>query len=181
MLPSFVDTWNNLGLIPRLETATVSTALREVEKEITNTNLLSLTGEWSDGINQAASMPREIALLRDTERKFRATLAMPAFNAHRENRFADSIASDLCVFSEKKLSVPTSVYSLPKKADTFNYKRSRLSLAAAKTECWYSDRIKNYFEQSDSGMVHVFNTGKSLYRGLVSFPQLDFPKTATAP
>ena len=175
LLPSFVDTWNNLGLIPRLETATVSTALREVEKEITNTNLLSLTGEWSDGINQAASMPREIGLLRDTERKFRATLAMPAFNAHRENRFADSIASDLCVFSEKTFRADERLLA-PEKADTFNYKRSRLSLAAAKTEMLYSDRIKNYFEQSDSGMVHVFNTGKSLYRGLVSIPATGLPE-----
>lgn len=168
-LSSFVSLWNSLGLIPRIEIATLSHALREVEKEITNTNLLSLTGEWTDGINQAASMPLETALLRDTERKFRATLTLPAFNAPRENRFADSIAADLCAFSEITFR-PDDRLSDMSHADTFNYKRSKLTLAAAKTQMLYTDRVKSYFEQSDSGIVHVCNTGRAMFRGLVKVP-----------
>lgn len=176
-LPSFIKTWNNLGLIPRLEIATLSAALCEVEKEITNTSLRSLTGEWSDGINQAATMPRETALLRDTERKFRAALTLPAFNAARENRFADSIATDLCVFSERTYRADERLLN-PDAADTFNYKRSRLSLAAAKTQMLYTDRIKSYFEQSDSGIVHVYNTCKAPYRGLVRVPVTGLPSNS---
>ena len=174
-LPAFVKTWNSLGLIPRLEIATLSSALREVEKEISNTNLRSLTGEWADGINQAASMPRETALLRDIERKFRAALALPAFNAQRENRFAESIASDLCVFSEKTFRADERL-ACPNEADTFNYKSSRLSLAGAKTQLLYSDRTKSYFEQSDADIVHVYNTGKTTFRGLVRVPVTGLPE-----
>lgn len=174
-LTSFVKNWNGLGLIPRMEIATVSTALREVEKEITNTKLLSLTGEWADGFNQASSMPKEISLLRDTERKFRAALALPAFNTQRENRFADSIASDLCIFCEKTFR-PDNRIAHPEEVDTFNYKRSRLTLAAAKTQMLYDDRIRNYFEQSDSGIIYVYNTGKSVFRGLVRVPSTGLPE-----
>lgn len=165
----FVDKWNELGLMPRLEFATVSHALKEVENEVKNNNLPSLTGEWIDFINQASSMPREIAVLRATERKLLTTLSLPVDDIKGENGTFSSLYNDLMIFSENTFRPDNRVENFSPE-ECFTYKLNRLNLAKTKADMLYNLRVNKFFENEEDGYLYVYNGSKIPFKGLVTFP-----------
>lgn len=100
-LSDFVAAWNKLGLKPRLRLATVSQAMKDLEKAA-GTKAQEYAGEWTDWwANGTACAPREVAASRFAKR-FLSAVRSPVWgplDTSTKCRIED-LTKDLCLFDE---------------------------------------------------------------------------------
>lgn len=168
-LAEFITAWNKLGLKPELRFATVSQAVREMEKAI-GAKVPEREGEFTDWwANGTASGPREVAASRLAKRLLAAAESpmwgtMPASALQK----TDALYKDLCLFDEHTWGSSMSV-ALPWSLDSqaqFTEKAMFAWRPMAHAEWLLSQRARTRLLRDGEGLF-VANPTRAPFSGWV--------------
>jgi len=173
----FVDTWNKLGLKPRLNLTTAGRALEKADKMIGEI-LPVYEGEWIDwwAFGQAAN-PRELAAARSATQLVKA-IQSPVWEKPLSARSLEtlkSIKQNITKFyehtngSNKTLTDPFGSHNLGQLYSIFNLAFN----AEAKAEWLLSQRLRTDVTLREEG-IYVANTSSVVFSGWVEFDSRGF-------
>jgi len=173
----FVDTWNKLGLKPRLNLTTAGNALEKAERNV-GEKLPVYEGEWIDwwAFGQAAS-PRELAAARNVSRLVKA-IQSPVWQRPLSGRSVETLLSinqNIVKYYEHThganttLSDPFGSHNMGQLYSHFNLAYN----AEARAEWLLSQRLRSDVTLRGKG-IYVANTSSVNYTGWIEFDNRGF-------
>lgn len=171
-MADFVAAWNRLGLKPAIKMATVSTAMRDMEKSFGD-KAPEYTGEWTDWwANGAASGPHEVAASRLAKR-YLAAVQSPIWGDldDRSRATIDDLYKQLCLFDEHTWGGACSV-AQPYSLDTlgqFNEKARLAYRPMAMAEWLLSQRLRSKLVGREEGFW-IANPTDAKFSGWARMP-----------